>query len=81
MVLPGPGSIYHSLQMSFRRPVFINDEVTAVIQVKYIDHEKLQVTFDTYCFNQKNEVVITGSSLAVVPREKLFSNTESKEYR
>lgn len=60
--LPGPGTIYMSQDLSFRKPVFINDEVTAVVTVLEKKKEKPIYKLKTVCVNQNNEIVIDGES-------------------
>src|ERR1700757_1914388 len=45
--LPGPGAIYVSQTLSFRRPVRIGDAVTAEVKVVAIDAAKARVTLST----------------------------------
>src|ERR1700679_1122776 len=47
--LPGPGAVYVSQSLSFRRPVRIGDEVTAEVKVTAIDAARARVTFATAC--------------------------------
>lgn len=60
--LPGPGTIYMSQDLSFRKPVFIDDEVTAVVTVLEKKKEKPIYKLKTVCVNQNNEIVIDGES-------------------
>lgn len=65
--LPGPGAIYMSQQLSFRRPVKIGDEVTARATITAIDPEKARVTIETVCL-VGGKPVLTGEALIMVPR-------------
>ena len=70
-ILPGPGSIYVSQTFKFRKPVYLNDTVTATIQVKDINHARKFITFATKCENQHGVVVLEGDAVTLVPQEKL----------
>lgn len=65
--LPGPGAIYMSQQLSFRRPVKIGDEVTARATITAIDAEKARITLETVC-EVGGKAVMTGEALIMVPR-------------
>lgn len=65
--LPGPGAIYVSQTLSFRRPVRIGDEVTARVKVAAIDAARGRVTFETVC-TVAGKTVVDGEAVVVVPR-------------
>jgi len=65
--LPGPGAIYVSQTLSFRRPVRIGDAVTASAAVTAIDAAKGRVTFATEA-RVAGKVVVEGEAVVVVPR-------------
>ncbi|NKI16431.1 MaoC family dehydratase [Spongiibacter sp. KMU-166] len=58
--LPGPGTIYLGQDLKFKAPVFIGDEITAIVEVTAIRRDKPIATLRTYCVNQKDTVVIDG---------------------
>lgn len=66
--LPGPGAIYISQQLAFRRPVKIGDEVTARATISAIDTDKARVTLETVCL-VGGKPVLTGEALIMVPRK------------
>ncbi|WP_020405163.1 MaoC/PaaZ C-terminal domain-containing protein [Hahella ganghwensis] len=69
-VLPGPGSIYLEQSMAFKRPVKINDTLTAKITVT----EKLpkgRVVLSCEIFNQSDELVVTGQAKVIAPKDKI----------
>lgn len=41
--------------------------------------EKQRVGFDTFCQNQKGEVVIAGEAMTLVPKEALTGFTKKKD--
>jgi 3-hydroxybutyryl-CoA dehydratase len=65
--LPGPGAIYVSQSLSFRRPVRIGDEVTAEVKVTAIDAARGRVTFATSCV-VAGKTVVEGEAVVIVPR-------------
>jgi 3-hydroxybutyryl-CoA dehydratase len=65
--LPGPGAIYMSQSLRFRRPVRIGDEVTTKITVTAIDSEKARVTLETVC-TVAGKAVLEGEALVMAPR-------------
>jgi 3-hydroxybutyryl-CoA dehydratase len=66
--LPGPGSIYISQSMNFRRPVRIGDTVVTRVTVASIDLDKARVTLKTECLvNAKT--VVEGEAVVMVPRK------------
>lgn len=67
--LPGPGCVYVNQTLSFKRPVYIGDTITASIIVTEIDETKNRVLFDTVC-KVKNKVVIDGKAELYIPKEK-----------
>ncbi len=68
MKLPGPGTIYISQSMKFRRPVRIGDEITARVEVTDKNDEKEFLTLKTVCINQEDKVVLDGEALVTVMR-------------
>lgn len=66
--LPGAGSIYVSQQVSFLRPVKVNDEITATVEVIAKDDKRGRVTCKTICTNQFGKTVIKGESIGQVPK-------------
>lgn len=65
--LPGPGAIYVSQTLNFRRPVRIGDAVTAEVKVTAIDHARGRVTFATQCV-VAGKTVVEGEAVVMVPK-------------
>jgi len=65
--LPGPGAIYLSQSLRFRRPVRIGDPVVARVTVKALDAAKGHATLETVCL-VGGKTVIDGEALIMVPR-------------
>lgn len=64
--LPGVGCVYVSQDLSFKRPVYINDTIIASVEVTDIDVGKRRVFFSTIC-KVKNKIVISGSAEIYIP--------------
>jgi 3-hydroxybutyryl-CoA dehydratase len=58
--LPGPGAIYLQQDMTFLKPVYLNQVVIAEVEIIEIVLEKKIIKFLTSCFNENNELVIKG---------------------
>lgn len=69
MQLPGEGSIYISQSLKFRRPVYLGDEIKAVVTVKELNIEKNRVYFDCVAYNQAGDKVIVGEAEMMPPKE------------
>jgi len=65
--LPGPGAVYVSQTLSFRRPVRIGDEVTAEAKIAAIDPARGRVTFETRCV-VGGKTVVEGEAVVIVPK-------------
>lgn len=65
--LPGPGAIYLSQALRFRRPVKIGDAVTARATVRALDDKKGHVTLETVC-QVNGKTVVDGEAVVMVPR-------------
>jgi phosphate acetyltransferase/phosphate butyryltransferase len=69
--LPGPGAIYLSQSLRFRRPVAVGDTVTVTVKVAEMEESKHRVTLECQAANQRGEVVITGTAEVIAPTEKV----------
>ena len=65
--LPGPGAIYLSQNLKFRRPVRIGDAVTAQVVVQALDERRGHATFTTLCLVD-GRTVAEGEAVIMVPR-------------
>ncbi|MFN3512740.1 MAG: MaoC family dehydratase [Phenylobacterium sp.] len=66
--LPGPGAIYLSQSLKFRRPVKIGDAVTARVTVQALDDRRGHATLATVC-QVGGKTVVEGEALVMVPRK------------
>lgn len=67
--LPGPGCVYVSQSLSFKRPVYIGDTVTATVLVTAVDKTNNRVFFDTVC-KVREKKVIDGKAEIFIPPEQ-----------
>ncbi len=65
--LPGPGAIYVSQTLRFRRPVRAGDAVTTSVEIIALDPAKGHVTFACRCA-VKGKTVVDGEAVAAAPR-------------
>jgi len=65
--LPGKGSIYLSQNLSFKAPIYLDEEVTARVEVTAVHETKPIVTFTTQCFNEQGALCIDGQAVVLVP--------------
>jgi len=64
--LPGPGAIYLSQELEFKRPVYLGDTITAKVEVieKYDKHKKVRLR--TWVENQTEQIVLNGFAMVLV---------------
>ena len=65
--LPGPGAIYLSQSLRFRRPVKIGDPVVTRVTVQALDERRAHVTLTTVC-QVDGKTVVDGEAVVMVPR-------------
>lgn len=63
---PNETVIYVSQNLRFTRPVFVDDTVTATLEVTAINPERRLVTVSTNCVNQRNEPLVTGEAVVLL---------------
>lgn len=64
--MPGPGSIYISQNLKFRRPVTVGSEVSVELEIKDININRKFVTIATNAIVD-GKPVITGEAVVMVP--------------
>lgn len=69
--LPGPGTIYVSQSLRFKRPVAIGDILTVTVKAQEKIEEKKRIIFSCECRNQKDEIVIEGQAEVIAPSKKI----------
>ncbi len=61
--LPGKGSIYLGQSLNFKKPIYLDEEVTATVTITNIRQDKPIITLETVCTNEKGEIAIDGSAV------------------
>lgn len=69
--LPGPGTIYVSQSLDFRRPVALGDAITVCVKVVEKRQDNRHLTLSCECTNQRGEVVIAGLAEVIASAEKV----------
>jgi 3-hydroxybutyryl-CoA dehydratase len=64
--LPGGGNIYLEQSFEFLKPVRIGDTIKAKAIITEINEKKKILIFDTFCLNDKEEVVLQGKAKVLV---------------
>ncbi len=67
MQLPGPGAIYVSQTLNFRRPVKIGDVVETSVEVNDLWPEKRRARFACRSVNGDGKTVLEGEAILLVP--------------
>ena len=65
--LPGPGTIYLSQSLNFRRPVGIGDTLTVRVTVREFSSRGTSCVLDTSVHNQNAELVLDGEARVKLP--------------
>ena len=63
---PGEGCVYLEQNLSFRKPIFLNDKVNAKVDLIDIDNEKRILIFETKCEVDGKDVIV-GSAKILIP--------------
>lgn len=64
---PGVGTIYLSQSAKFKAPVFLDDAITATVEVTAYREDKRIVTLRTTCTNQEGVLVVEGEAVVIAP--------------
>lgn len=69
---PGEGTIYLSQNSKFVKPAFIGETLTAEVElISLTEKKKFYIAeFKTTCRNEKNEIVVEGTALAIPPEKE-----------
>lgn len=69
--LPGPGTIYVSQTLNFKKPVGVGDTIRTRVTVRRKTEETKRVIFDCECVDPEGDIVITGAAEVIAPVQKL----------
>ncbi|HSH01573.1 MAG TPA: MaoC family dehydratase [Anaerolineae bacterium] len=67
--LPGQGTIYLSQNAKFKAPVYLDDEITATVEVTDYREDKRITTLKTDVYNQHDTLVLTGEAVVIAPEQ------------
>lgn len=65
--LPGPGTIYLGQDLKFKAPVFIDETITATVELVKYREDKRIATFRTTVTNQDGVLVVEGEAVVIAP--------------
>ena len=71
MDLPGPGTIYLSQDLQFKRPVCIGDQLSVVLTAIEKHSEKPIVTLSCEVTNQDGKAVVIGTAKVMAPTKSM----------
>jgi len=69
-MLPGPGALWLSEQLSFRAPVRIDDTIRVVVTVRHVSPATRVLVLDIEVRNQSGKVVLDGEARVQVLQEE-----------
>lgn len=69
-ILPGLGTIYLKQNMTYIKPVYLGDTITAQVTIIEKNLEKNRVICETNSYNQKGELVVVGQAVVLPPLRK-----------
>lgn len=67
--LPGPGAVFVSQTMNFKRPIRPGDTVTTRVVVAHVDDKRARVTLSTVCL-VGGKVAVDGEAVVIAPRKE-----------
>lgn len=70
-VLPGPGTIYLSQNLEFKKPIRLGETIVVRVTVKEKNKHKSIVTFKCLCLNGLGETVVSGIATVLAPTKKI----------
>jgi phosphotransacetylase/acyl dehydratase len=71
--LPGPGTVYHKQELSFFKPMHVDDVIEARVTVCGKDPVQKLVFLDCVATNQRGEEIVKGVAQVFAPTEKVTS--------
>ncbi|MBB1653049.1 MULTISPECIES: MaoC family dehydratase [Delftia] len=60
--LPGPGSVFLGMELSFSKAVYVGDTVTARLEIKSVREDKPICKVEVSVSNHKGEVCLSGTA-------------------
>lgn len=75
--IPGPGALWTNCNLSFKKPVFLNDEITIEARLAHISYSTSMIKLIFIVRNQNNEIVLEGDSDV----KTIIKNKENRKKR
>lgn len=69
-IYPGRGAIYLSQSLKFIKPVYLNEEITAIATLIEFDETRKRGLFKTESINSKGDLVLVGEAKILFPDER-----------
>ena len=69
MKLPGPGSIYREQTLTFRKPAFLGDTLTATVEIVEIKEKIGLLVLKTTVVNQEGILLVDGLAKGLVQKK------------
>ncbi|GAA3936462.1 MaoC family dehydratase [Litoribacillus peritrichatus] len=63
--LPGEGTIYLGQDIQFKKPVYLDQDITATVEIIEVRKDKPIITLSTTAINDEDEIVITGQAVVL----------------
>jgi 3-hydroxybutyryl-CoA dehydratase len=64
-IFPGPGFLAEEMEFKFLKPVFFDEEVTAIGTVTAVDQDRRRITFSMEVYNGNEELVLSGTVVGI----------------
>lgn len=61
--LPGPGSVFLTVQWDFKKPVYVGDTITGKVEILEVRDDKPICKIKTSVRNQDNEICLEGTAV------------------
>jgi 3-hydroxybutyryl-CoA dehydratase len=68
-LLPGPGTLLLSQDVSFPTRLRINDTIITKVRAIHLKPDKNKIKFQTICVNQRNMKVVDGTAWVMAPKQ------------
>ena len=63
--LPGEGTIYLGQDLKFLKPVYLDQDITATVEVIEVRDDKPIITLKTTCVNDEGVTVVSGEAVVL----------------
>jgi len=74
------GAIYLSQNVNFLKPIFIDEEIEATVEIKDFNKEKYILILDTYVMKKdKNQIAIEGEAKIKIPKTYIVHMNENND--